>query len=265
MTHKTLEERLVHDPDSVSDEALMAHAMHEVVSHVGSDKAEADTVISLLVQRLERATTAEGAPNTEFVNDLPHPLGCHAIEDPLLDRRLVCALHGALWVDGECLTWTTLREVAEHRRFQYENYGPNRDLEDGTGPGVEWLAPVVESAQSSFAGPWDARTIEGLFREEWDFDVDPEARYTWMLMLREEVAEAFRMEAGSKFLPSELVQVSALAVSWMEKIHERGVLARAAGVCPVCGSHTPALHPAVQHGGEVQPCLHPFHETGAAA
>jgi len=29
--------------------------------------------------------------------------------------------------------------------------------------------------------------------------------------------------------------------------------------CPACASTEPHLHPAVQEGGEVQPCIHPFH------
>jgi len=29
--------------------------------------------------------------------------------------------------------------------------------------------------------------------------------------------------------------------------------------CPTCMSHAPHLHPAVQYGGEVQPCKDPFH------
>lgn len=31
------------------------------------------------------------------------------------------------------------------------------------------------------------------------------------------------------------------------------------GRCPKCGSHSPSLHPAVQHEGEVNPCTHAFH------
>lgn len=31
------------------------------------------------------------------------------------------------------------------------------------------------------------------------------------------------------------------------------------GRCPRCDSHSPNLHPAVQHGGEVQTCMDDFH------
>lgn len=32
-------------------------------------------------------------------------------------------------------------------------------------------------------------------------------------------------------------------------------------LCPKCNSHNPKLHPAIQEGGEVQPCSDPFHIT----
>ena len=32
--------------------------------------------------------------------------------------------------------------------------------------------------------------------------------------------------------------------------------------CPRCDSPQPQLHPAVQAGGEVQPCPHEFHQPG---
>jgi len=31
--------------------------------------------------------------------------------------------------------------------------------------------------------------------------------------------------------------------------------------CPTCTSHSPELHPAMQEGGEVQPCPDPWHAT----
>lgn len=31
--------------------------------------------------------------------------------------------------------------------------------------------------------------------------------------------------------------------------------------CPRCGSSAPHMHPAVQHGGEVEVCTHDFHLT----
>lgn len=42
------------------------------------------------------------------------------------------------------------------------------------------------------------------------------------------------------------------------------VIAEAGGKCSRCASPSPELHPAVQYGGEVQPCPDPFHVTGPA-
>lgn len=33
--------------------------------------------------------------------------------------------------------------------------------------------------------------------------------------------------------------------------------------CPRCNSPKPELHPAMQHGGEVQMCKHPWHERAS--
>jgi hypothetical protein len=134
----------------------------------------------------------------------------------------VCAVHGGFWQESGCLTRAVLEDVAAHRQFQFENYGPNRDVEDGVGPDVDWLAPVV-SEFTAGDGSLSARAIEGLFRQEWDYDVNPDpAERTWMRMLREEVAETFASD-NAIGLEAELIQVAALAVSWVEKIRERSV------------------------------------------
>jgi len=132
-----------------------------------------------------------------------------------------CTVHGALWGPDGCGTAATLLEFAEHRAFQHANYGPNRDLEDGTGPEVEWLGRVVDYGAMT-GGPATATTIEGLFREEWDYDRDPGQPYTWLMMLREEFAEV-AAQADPEFLAGELVQLGALCASWREKILERGL------------------------------------------
>lgn len=141
----------------------------------------------------------------------------------------VCVYHGALWDDKKgCLTNDVLMSVAEHREFQYGNYGANRDVPDGTGPDCEWLRPVVDVAQSAYTGRLGAKEIEECFRSEWDYDnaATPEEKEqfvkdaTWVRMLREEVAETFGA-ATQERLEEELIQVAALAVSWVEKIRER--------------------------------------------
>jgi hypothetical protein len=140
----------------------------------------------------------------------------------------VCMHHRAAWHGGRCLTEAVLETVKDHRRWQATNHGSNRDVPDGTGPDVEWLEPVVDSARSAYVGGYPASGIEELFREEWDYPKDgtpeeqAEARSaaTWLRMLREEVAEAFAAE-DDEALERELVQVAALAVSWVEKLRER--------------------------------------------
>lgn len=164
-----------------------------------------------------RDIDAEPQGNLEALNDRPTidpaddaPQGCSRVWDTD-EGRAVCAAHGSFWQAGGCLTRAVLDTVAEHRQFQFENYGPNRDLPNGTGPRERWI-------------PGDPRTayeIEGAFRADWDFDVDPDpAAMTWLRLLREEVAEVFA-QGDDRWLEGELVQVAALAVSWVEKIRER--------------------------------------------
>jgi hypothetical protein len=156
------------------------------------------------------------------------PESCAPVRDED-EGRLVCDVHGGHWsaADG-CLTLAVLRDLAAHRAFQYGQYGANRDVPDGTGPGVEWLAPVVDLAQSAYAGRVDADAIDEVFRQEWDYPnrgTDEEkaealAKASWMRMVREEVAEAFR-ETDPRALEGELMDVAALCAQWIERIRER--------------------------------------------
>ena len=76
---------------------------------------------------------------------------------------------------------------------------------------MPWIPTLAASATS----------IERLFRTEWDYDDDPSpSEHSWMRMLREEVAEVFAQD-DPKRMEEELIQVAALAVSWVEKIRER--------------------------------------------
>lgn len=127
-----------------------------------------------------------------------------------------------------------LAEVGEHHEWQYKTYGEvNRPMPDGTGPDVEWLAPVTSEGWEHFNKsfyPFKATAfdIEVLLREEWDYPKDgtPEEQAaavktcSWMRLLREEVAEAFASEDIDR-LQRELIQVAALAVSWVATIRER--------------------------------------------
>jgi hypothetical protein len=147
----------------------------------------------------------------------------------------ICQTHGSAWTTEGCLMWTVLGTVAEHRQYQYETYGANRDVVDGTGPEVEWLKPVTQEVDAFHTGGFcltgfTAKEIEDLFRGEWDYLNDgteeEKAGYrktaSWMRMLREEVAEAFREDDPERLI-EELTQIAALSVSWIEKIQEREI------------------------------------------
>lgn len=123
-----------------------------------------------------------------------------------------CPLHGGYMVlDHQCQTEKVLSEVREERERQFARYGTNEDLEDGTGPGAPWLFPLL-------AQP--AAWIEARFRREYESHELRTGRPTWTRLLREEIAEAF-MEDDPARLRSELIQVAALAVSWIEKLDAR--------------------------------------------
>lgn len=112
------------------------------------------------------------------------------------------------WVPG-CRA--VLQDVFRERAAQVARYGLNEDLEDGTGRSTAWLAPVsFESAEN----------IEALFRRFYEDYEEEHGKPTWSLLVREELAEAFA-ESDPDRLREELVQVAALAVSWIEKIDSR--------------------------------------------
>lgn len=119
----------------------------------------------------------------------------------------ICATHGGSWHSGKCATTSVLGMLREERAFQFANYGPNGDIEDGTGPDVQWLTPLTDKT---------AYDLESALRA----DYDERGKPTWLRLVREEVAEAF-MESDPDRLVSELVQVAALCVSWIEKIQDR--------------------------------------------
>jgi hypothetical protein len=109
-------------------------------------------------------------------------------------------------------TDAVLREVREHRAWQAERYWEtNIGMPDGTGPDVAWMPGLH----------YDAATIETVIREAWDWDRDPDpTKVTWLNLLREEIAEAFACSETS-CLRTELVQVAAVAVSWIEALDAR--------------------------------------------
>ncbi len=122
-----------------------------------------------------------------------------------------CHTHGGQLDDqGQCPTVSVLLEVERERKRQFQQYGTNEDLEDGTGGAWAW--PVSEAT---------ANVLEERFRVDYDKHEARNGRPTWMHLVREEVAEAFQ-ETTAERLREELIQVAALCVSWIEKIDTRG-------------------------------------------
>jgi hypothetical protein len=113
-------------------------------------------------------------------------------------------------------------DLVRRREAQEAKYGHVNDLlEDGTGPGVEWLAPVVDVAQSAYTGRIHAKGIQEIFREDYEAQFDEKTRLpSWMHLVREELAEAFEQDDPAR-LEDELLDVAALCVSWIERLRKR--------------------------------------------
>ena len=125
-----------------------------------------------------------------------------------------CSRHGGRMSSlVACQTIGVLAEVRAERGRQFDRYGTNEGLEDGTGTASRWLAPVSDKP---------AVSVERLFREDYEAHEKATGAPTWMHLIREEVAEVF-VENDPSRLREELLQVAALAVSWVEKIDARGV------------------------------------------
>lgn len=108
-------------------------------------------------------------------------------------------------------TIAVLEEVFAERLRQYEQYGHNADLEDGTGPETRWLLPFTSDG---------ADTIERELRADYEHYEEEAGRPTWVHLVREELAEVFTEDDPAK-MEDELIQVAALCVSWVEKIRNR--------------------------------------------
>lgn len=108
-------------------------------------------------------------------------------------------------------TLSVLEELFEERKRQVARYGHNEDLKDGTGSSVQWLLPYTADV---------AWGIEGELRVDYEEFERENGCPTWMHLLREELAEVFQ-ETDPDRLRTELVQLGALCVSWIEKIRRR--------------------------------------------
>jgi hypothetical protein len=127
------------------------------------------------------------------------------------------------WVDGGIEITKpmgeVLRLVAAERAAQEARYTTNDVLRDGTGPDSYWLLPYTSG---------NAQQIEEDLRAEYESKTQAELP-SWMLLVREEVAEAFR-ESDPARLQEELIQVAALCVSWVERLRAR------TGKCAYCAA-----------------------------
>lgn len=104
-----------------------------------------------------------------------------------------------------------LNRVRQERARQFNQYGSNDSLKDGTGLNTRWLAPLS----------WEpAGAVETRFRADYEEFEAETGNPTWVHLIREEVAEAFQ-ETDDARLVAELTQVAALCVSWVEKILSR--------------------------------------------
>ncbi len=107
-----------------------------------------------------------------------------------------------------------LKLVARERLDQVHQYGHNEELPDGTGPRVAWLNHTDVNLDLR-----SAHEIQRAFRANYEQN-DEAGRLSWMLLVREEVAEAFQ-EDNPERLEAELIQVAALCVSWVETLRRR--------------------------------------------
>lgn len=113
-------------------------------------------------------------------------------------------------------TRNVLDLVLAERKRQVAEYGFNETLEDGTGPHRVWLYGT-----SGDLHLLSAVEIEQAFREEYGGYSALHGQPTWMHLVREEIAEAFKEEDPEPLI-AELTQVAALCVSWIERIRARG-------------------------------------------
>lgn len=123
-----------------------------------------------------------------------------------------CEEHGSVMTGhGFCVTYQTLADVDAERERQFRLHGMNLENESGTGPEVQWAAPLA-----GFTGAGASR-LEGALRHGYNGVEGNGGRVTWLHILLEEFAEVAK-EDDPERLREELIQVAAVAVSWAEKL-----------------------------------------------
>ena len=124
-------------------------------------------------------------------------------------------------------TANVLTDLVLRRHAQIQQWGHNETMSDGTGPDVRWAVGLaVDSSGTLHAdtcpATYGAQALEEMVRTRYDRKVqrDGVEALTWVDILLEEVTEAFVEDDPAK-LYSELADVGAVVVSWMEKIRQR--------------------------------------------
>jgi hypothetical protein len=106
-------------------------------------------------------------------------------------------------------TLYVLDQVFQERARQVRRYGLNRDVKAGTGPETRWLGPYTGDS---------AQAVEQALRADYEDFQSETGLPTWVHLIREEVAEAFAEDDPVR-LEAELIQVAALCVSMVERLH----------------------------------------------
>lgn len=110
-----------------------------------------------------------------------------------------------------CATNYVLDLVDDERARQFSLHGSNLENRSGTGSEVRWA--------SSLAGYTNApaKILENVLRADYEASEEDGEKVTWLKILLEEFSEVAK-ETDRDRLITELVQVAAVAVSWVEKL-----------------------------------------------
>lgn len=113
-----------------------------------------------------------------------------------------------------------LADVADERRRQDRKWG-EQNHPDGTGARRTWAFHALVAAVLVEGPNVTSRTLRDVMRAETDAAARS-GRCTWAHILLEEVFEALAEDDPIK-VRDELVQVAAVATTWIEAIDRRGV------------------------------------------
>lgn len=107
-------------------------------------------------------------------------------------------------------TRAVLGLVLKERVAQEARYGEaNLTIKSGTGPETRWLLPYTSAS---------ATDIQQDLRDDYEAYEEDTGEVTWVHLVREEFAEACERDEDDPRLAAEVLQVAALAVSWLERL-----------------------------------------------